>query len=117
MTQRFRVLPPTTSYGAEAIALHRLFLYLNINQPSCPVFIYSDCLSLCFALGDPFKPPETVHEIQTSYKSLASSVPVSLFHVPGHSGVWGNELADLVATSAAIRREKAEGRILKRIIR
>lgn len=117
VTQRFRILPPTSSYGAEAIALHRLFLYLNNNKPSCPVFIYSDCLSLLLALGDPFNPSETVHEIQVNYQSLASSVPVSLFHVPSHSGVWGNELADLVATSAATRGAEVEGRTSKRIVR
>lgn len=105
---RFRISPRTSSYDAEVIAMYQLFLYLQNNVPACPVNIYSDCLSLLLALGNPFNPSNNIHQIQVMYKSLLSSVQVFLFHVPGHFNVWGNELADLVATNAATRGDEVQ---------
>lgn len=48
---------------------------------------------------------------------MVSSIGVFLFHVPGHSGVWGNELADLIAKSAATRGEEVRARASRRIVR
>lgn len=48
---------------------------------------------------------------------MVSSGAVFLFHVPGHSGVWGNELADFVAKAAATIGEEVGARASKHIVR
>lgn len=65
-------------------------------------FIYTDCLSLLFALGDPFNPSETIHEIQSSYQSLASSTsPVA----PG-CGAMSSPISSLQVRQPGVKKRR-----------
>lgn len=108
--RRFRLACPTTSFDAEVIAMQQLVLFLLDDRPSCPVSIYSDSLSLLLALNNPFNQSATIHRLKENISLLSNLLPVSIYHVPAHSGVWGNELADTVARSAATRGEEVRGR-------
>lgn len=121
--RRYRLITPTTSFDAEAIALTKLLEFLHATLPSpvhnlpSPVHIYSDSLSILMALDNPFNQSSVIHKLKLDILSLTNTMPVHLCHVPGHSGVWGNELADIVATSAATRGEDVRGRLSKRMVR
>lgn len=115
--RRYRLVTPTSSFDVEALALNKLLQFLLDNPPSSPVHIYTDSLSVLTALDNPFNQSTVVHQLKIAILSLANVVSVHLYHVPGHSGVWGNELADMVAASAATRGEDARGKLSKRMMR
>lgn len=90
--RRYRLVTPTSSFDVEALALNKLLQFLLDNPPSSPVHIYTDSLSVLTALDNPFNQSTVVHQLKIAILSLANVVSVHLYHVPGHSGVWGNEL-------------------------
>lgn len=115
--RRFRLVSPTTSFDAEVIALQKLIEFLLDNRPSSPVNIYSDSLSVLLALNNPFNKSSTIHQLKHDILLLSSSVSLALYHVPAHSNVWGNEIADAVARSAATRGQDVCGKISKHMVR
>nr|XP_050024829.1 uncharacterized protein LOC126519255 [Dermacentor andersoni] len=65
------------------------------------VSIYTDCLSLLQAVATPGSTDRRIVRIKTALGEVARSSEVRLYHVPGHCGVFGNELADFLASRAA----------------
>lgn len=100
-----------TSIGAMELEAIRQAL-LRVKTRVRPLIVYSDSMYAVKALsawwygwsrrgwmtssGQPVKHREIIEEIV----SLQKDRIVAYQHVKGHSGVWGNERADALATSA-----------------
>ncbi|KAH9377918.1 hypothetical protein HPB48_013679 [Haemaphysalis longicornis] len=97
--QRFRLASPGSSFNAETFALHQLIQYFFSNTPTSPLHIYTDCLCLLMALNNPFTISSSIQTLKDNISFLPSIVPVNIYHA--HSGVWGNELVDIIAIYAA----------------
>lgn len=72
--------------------------------------VYTDCLSLLQALSTPKTLDAHVQTLKLLLRDISLRTTVLLFHIPGHSGVLGNELADFHAARAA------QGGLLKRAL-
>ncbi|XP_075530127.1 uncharacterized protein LOC142563459 [Dermacentor variabilis] len=98
---RFRVRAATSAYCAEVIAFAEAVTYLCGRGQTGTVSLYTDCLSLLQALATPGSADPRIVRIQAGLGEVARLSEVRLYHVPGHCGVFGNELADFLASRAA----------------
>ncbi|XP_075530120.1 uncharacterized protein LOC142563452 [Dermacentor variabilis] len=98
---RFRVCAATSAYCAEVIAFAEALTYLCGHRQTGAVSLYTDCLSPLQALATPGSADPRIARIQTALGEVACLSEVRLYHVPGHCGVFGNELADFLASRAA----------------
>ncbi|XP_070385038.1 uncharacterized protein [Dermacentor albipictus] len=97
---RFRVHGATSAYCAEVIAFAEAQAYVRGRQGTDEVSIYTDCLSLLRAVRTPGSTDPRIVGIKTALGEIARSSEVRLHHVDGHCGVFGNELADILASRA-----------------
>ncbi|KAH7963898.1 hypothetical protein HPB52_023771 [Rhipicephalus sanguineus] len=100
---RYRLLRATSAYSAEVVAFREALKYFIAARYFEPVALYTDCLSLLQALASPRNVEPHVLEIRALVRKLSRMVHVYLYHVPGHAGVFGNEVADFIAERAAHR--------------
>ncbi|KAH7963897.1 hypothetical protein HPB52_023770 [Rhipicephalus sanguineus] len=100
---RFRLTRATSAYSAEVVAFREAVLYALSAHYTLPVAFYTDCLSLLQALASQRNVEPHVLDLRVLLRRLSCSVPLHIFHVPGHSGVFGNEVADFLAQRAAVR--------------
>ncbi|KAH7963866.1 hypothetical protein HPB52_023739 [Rhipicephalus sanguineus] len=100
---RYRLLRATSAYSAEVVAFREALKHLIAARYFEPVAIYTDCLSLLQALASPRNVEPHVLEIRALVRKLSRMVHVYLYHVPGHAGVFGNEVADFIAERASHR--------------
>ncbi|XP_050024671.1 uncharacterized protein [Dermacentor andersoni] len=98
---RFRVHAATSAYCAEVLAFAEALAHVRGREGTGAVSIYADCLSLLQAVATPGSNDPRVTRIKTALVEIARSSEVRLHHVPGHCGVFGNELADFLASRAA----------------
>ncbi|KAL3252680.1 hypothetical protein MRX96_054828 [Rhipicephalus microplus] len=99
-TGRFRVLDATSAYCTEVVAVTEALQFLRTYNPDRPGYIYIEWLSVLQALANPqcldphnVRMRELIAEI-----SLTRSFRIS--NVPGHKEIFGNELADFLASRA-----------------
>ncbi|KAH9367194.1 hypothetical protein HPB48_006122 [Haemaphysalis longicornis] len=97
VAKRFKLTPPCSAYAAEIVAFTEVLRYLLVLQPELPVFIYTDRLSLLLALGSIRSRSTEIDNIRNLIERLSSRLSISFYHVKGHSGLLGNELADHLA--------------------
>ncbi|XP_070382702.1 uncharacterized protein [Dermacentor albipictus] len=110
---RFRVCAATSAYCAEVIAFAEASNCLCGHRQRGAVSLYTDCLSLLQAVATPGSADLRIVRIQTALGEVASLSEVRLYHVSGHCGFFGNELADFLASRAArdsIRRKNRAGK-------
>ncbi|KAH7963873.1 hypothetical protein HPB52_023746 [Rhipicephalus sanguineus] len=100
-TGRFRLHRATSAYSAEVVAFREALQHLLAAHYTEPVAIYTDCLSLLQALASPRNVEPHIMAIRSLIRHVSSHVRVYVYHVPGHSGVFGNEVADYMAERAA----------------
>ncbi|KAH7963888.1 hypothetical protein HPB52_023761 [Rhipicephalus sanguineus] len=101
---RFRVDNATSAYCTELIALQEALLHIrNTARPNDTVHVYTHSLALLQALSTPRTSDSRVHSLKRILRDISPCVIVRLYHVPGHTGVLGNELADFLAARAAQR--------------
>ncbi|KAH7963919.1 hypothetical protein HPB52_023792 [Rhipicephalus sanguineus] len=84
------------------VAFQEALLHGLTAQYALPVPLYTDCLSLLQALASPRNAEPHVLGLRALLRRLSRSLPLHMFHVPGHTGVFGNEVADSLALRAAI---------------
>ncbi|XP_075530131.1 uncharacterized protein LOC142563463 [Dermacentor variabilis] len=99
--RKFRPTIASSAYCAEVIAMAEALNYLETHQWAPPARIYADSLSLLVAMSQVTTRDARIAGIKSALHRLQRRGAVSLFHVPAHRGVFGNELADMAASPAA----------------
>lgn len=97
---RFRMEGATDSYSAEIVTFAEAVVCISGLGGMGPVCFHTGSLSLLMALGSLTTSDARVARIKQALTILSERRSVSLFHVPGHSGIVGNELTDVVASRA-----------------
>ncbi|KAL3183340.1 hypothetical protein MRX96_000314 [Rhipicephalus microplus] len=92
-----------SAFCAEAVVLAEALTWLKAHPPTQDVFVYTDCLSLPQAISSRTNTDHPIVEMQHTIVNIALKANVHLYHVPGHSGVLGNEVAHFIASRAARR--------------
>lgn len=83
------------------MAVTECLQYISTLHTQTPFHLYTDCLSLLRELASLNDNDEGVIAIKNIlYQFQTQGIFFRLFHVPGHKGILGNELADRLATSA-----------------
>ncbi|XP_037512048.1 uncharacterized protein LOC119388417 [Rhipicephalus sanguineus] len=100
--RRFKLTRATSAYTAEVVAFREAVLHALSVRYTLPVAFYTDCRSLLQALASQRNAEPHVLDLRVLLRRLSRSVPLHVFDVPGHSGVFGNEVADFLAQRAAI---------------
>ncbi|KAH7969733.1 hypothetical protein HPB52_021701 [Rhipicephalus sanguineus] len=85
------------------------------------VAIYTDCLLVLQAIASPQNAEPHVMEIRQLLNTIRRRSPIHLYHVPGHSGVFGNGIADHLSQRATrvglLRRSPSPFRAVRRQFR
>ncbi|KAH7942836.1 hypothetical protein HPB52_001690 [Rhipicephalus sanguineus] len=118
---RFRLLAASSAYAAEVVAFIEALRHVLEARYTTRVAMYTDCLSLLQALASPHNVEPHVVEIRQLLNTIRRRSPVHLYHVPGHSGVFGNEVADHLSQRATrvglLRRLPSPFRAVRRQFR
>ncbi|KAH7944439.1 hypothetical protein HPB52_019659 [Rhipicephalus sanguineus] len=97
---RYRLLHATSAYAAEVVAFMEALRHVLEVRYTSRVAIYTDCLSVLQAITSPQNVEPHVMEIRQLLNNIRRRPPIHLCHVPGHSGVFGNEVADHLSQRA-----------------
>ncbi|KAH7963800.1 hypothetical protein HPB52_022910 [Rhipicephalus sanguineus] len=97
---RYQVQGATSAYCTEIVAFTEALIYLRSSASRQPTFLYTDCLSVLQALASPHCLDPRVDRIRALMAQISASRHPQAFHVPGHRGLFGNEIADYLAARA-----------------
>ncbi|KAL3192703.1 hypothetical protein MRX96_058758 [Rhipicephalus microplus] len=114
---RYRVENATSAYCTEVIALIEALKYINNKCSAATVRLYTDCLSLLQATSEYKTTDPRVRDMKALLKEISARTKISLYHVPGHSGLFGNELADFLAARAARLGDARQAPLTPRAVR
>ncbi|KAH7963908.1 hypothetical protein HPB52_023781 [Rhipicephalus sanguineus] len=91
----------TSAYCAEITALTEALTHVKAHERNTTVRIYTDSLSALQAIAEYRTYDPRILTIKTLVRDVSQVARLFLHHVPGHSGIFGNELADFLASRAA----------------
>ncbi|KAL3242998.1 hypothetical protein MRX96_020677 [Rhipicephalus microplus] len=114
---RYRVENATSAYCTEVIALIEALIYIKNKCSAATVRLYTDCLSLLQATSEYKTTDPRVRDVKALLKEVSARTKITLYHVPGHSGLFGNELADFLAARAARLGDARQAPITPRAVR
>ncbi|XP_037508780.1 uncharacterized protein LOC119385408 [Rhipicephalus sanguineus] len=97
---RYRVQGTTSAYATEIVAFTEALVYLRSSASRTPAFVYTDCLSVLQAIASPHCLDPRVERLRELMAQISALRALQAFHVPGHRGLFGNELADYLAERA-----------------
>ncbi len=110
-----------TNNYAELRAIRRgIWLASQIRKQhsvSVPTRLYSDSMSSLGLIARGFQAKANVELVQAIRKQAKTFHSLSFIHVNGHSGVYGNEVADFLAWRARRNHYLTEGVKLKSRVR
>ncbi|KAH7985230.1 hypothetical protein HPB52_024246 [Rhipicephalus sanguineus] len=98
---RFSLTGATSAFCAETTALTKALQWLQRHPTSHNVYVYTDCLSLLQAVSTRTHWESPIMTIKRTLQTVRSTSSISLYHVPAHSGIFGNEVAGYIASRAA----------------
>ncbi|KAH7963909.1 hypothetical protein HPB52_023782 [Rhipicephalus sanguineus] len=98
---RYQVQDATSAYCAEITALTEALTHVKAHERNTTVRIYTDCLSALQAIADYRTYDPRILTLKTLVRDVSQVARLFLHHVPGHSGIFGNELPDFLASRAA----------------
>ncbi|KAH7963885.1 hypothetical protein HPB52_023758 [Rhipicephalus sanguineus] len=118
---RYKVEDATSAYCAEIVALTEALIHVQVHERNTIVNVYTDCLSALQSIAQCHTSDPRIRDIKTLIREISQSVTLMLYRVPGHSGIFGNELADFLATRTALigtpRRVSLTPRAVKKLLR
>lgn len=108
-----------TSYHAELIAIdHALFVLITQHIPGEKICLCTDSLSSLMAMENPHAVDKTVINIQKMVAVIKCSHKIiEFYHVSGHKGIKGNEIADKLANSARLTGDPHRASIDRKVIK
>ncbi|KAH9374621.1 hypothetical protein HPB48_014669 [Haemaphysalis longicornis] len=98
--KRFKLSSAGSAFAAELVALREALIYLFGYHTVQPAHLHTDCLSLLIALASLRTRSNIIEDIRSIYAARSNRLPVFLYHIRGHAGVPGNEVADHLAVRA-----------------
>lgn len=102
----WRLSPETSIYVAELFAISQATNYvINNVEEAVGVVIYTDSLSSVQSLGN-IKTKNyipLIYKVQANILIILNRFPIKIQYVPGHSGIEGNEMADLTAKAGHVK--------------
>ncbi|XP_037508784.1 uncharacterized protein LOC119385413 [Rhipicephalus sanguineus] len=96
----YKVQGANSAYCTEIVAFTEALIYLRSSASRQPAFLYTDCLSVLQALASPHCLDPRVERIRALMARISASRHLQAFHVPGHRGLFGNEIADCYVCAA-----------------
>ncbi|KAH6941173.1 hypothetical protein HPB50_014592 [Hyalomma asiaticum] len=114
---RYQVENATSAYCTEIIAVIEALRYVKNRCSAATVRFYTDCLSLLQAISEYRTPDPRVRDVKALLKDISVTMQITLYHVPGHSGLFGNELADFLAAHAARLGDARQALLTPRAVR
>ncbi|KAL3220663.1 hypothetical protein MRX96_029743 [Rhipicephalus microplus] len=114
---RYRVENATSAYCTEVIALIEALRYIKNKCSAATVRLYTDCLSLLQATSEYKTTDPRVRDVKALLNDISATTKIKLYHVPGHSGLFGNELADFLAARAARLGDVRQAPLTPRAVR
>ncbi|KAL3212307.1 hypothetical protein MRX96_051863, partial [Rhipicephalus microplus] len=114
---RYRVENATSAYCTEVIALIEALRYIKNKCSAATVRLYTDCLSLLQATSEYKTTDRRVRDVKALLNDVSATTKIKLYHVPGHSGLFGNELADFLAARAARLGDVRQAPLTARAVR
>ncbi|KAH9382772.1 hypothetical protein HPB48_023331 [Haemaphysalis longicornis] len=115
--KRFRLSSAGSAFAAELVALREALIYLLGYHTVQPTHLYTDCLSLLMALASLRTRSNEIEDIRSIYATLSNRLRVFLYHIKGHAGVPGNEVADHLAVRACTVGEPRAALLSARVVR
>ncbi|KAH7963890.1 hypothetical protein HPB52_023763 [Rhipicephalus sanguineus] len=113
----FRVDRATSAFCTEVIAVLEALRHVHSRGSVSVVRLYTDCLSLLQAISQHRTTDPRIRDIKTLLGKVSAVCSVALYHVPGHSGLFGNELADFLAARVAQYGEVRHAPLTPRAVR
>ncbi|XP_064478797.1 uncharacterized protein LOC135392071 [Ornithodoros turicata] len=100
------------------LAIDRAIDSIIINQPQGDITLYSDSLSVLQALDNPYHNNPRIKQLKFKIHTLqtAHTQSTHFAHVPAHTGITGNEIADKLANKARTLQTKVHVPYSKRYL-
>lgn len=117
VARRYKVPSAGSAFMTELIALKEAFMYLLGYATARPVHLYTDCLSLLTALASMTTRCNEVDDLRALHALISRRTQLHLFHVRGHVGIFGNEVADHLAVRACSVGEPRSAALSVRVVR
>ncbi|KAL3243066.1 hypothetical protein MRX96_020741 [Rhipicephalus microplus] len=114
---RYQVENATSAYCTEVIAFDRGVEIRQKQVLSCHGQTITDCLSLVQTISEYKTTDPRVRDVKALLNDISATTEITLHHVPGHSGLFGNELADFLAARAARLGDARQAPLTPRAVR
>ncbi|KAH8036380.1 hypothetical protein HPB51_000162 [Rhipicephalus microplus] len=114
---RYQVENAISAYCTEVIAMIEALRYVKNKCSVATVRLYTDCLSLLQAISEYKTTDPRVRDVKALLNDISATTEITLYHVPGHSGLLGNELADFLAARAARLGDARQAPLTLRAVR
>jgi ribonuclease HI len=104
-----KIQPQTSSKRKDKSSIHLGEMYaiikgisqINMDEVNCKITLFTDnlhCVQILNGVQKPITP--TIDRLKSIFHKHIGNKDVEVMWVPGHVGIWGNEIVDKLATKA-----------------